>query len=93
MQGHKSFNMQHNMTDATIAQITCSWSSNKNNPELASTIQVQEKADLLAKTPQHNALGTDRKDSTAHVRFCTPAAEPTKTPKTPVHSRSSNAGE
>ncbi|CAL8471850.1 g11392 [Coccomyxa elongata] len=53
---------------------------------------VQGIADRTAITPQHNAAGTEKKDRTPHVRFCTPAVEATKIPKTPVHSRSSNAG-
>lgn len=61
--------------------------------EVGSTMQVQERADCTGMTPQQNASGTEKKDRTPHVRFCTPAAEPTKIPKTPVHSRSSNAGE
>ncbi len=60
--------------------------------DFASEMQVQGNADRTAITPQHNASGTEKKDRTPHVRFCTPAVEATKIPKTPVHSRSSNAG-
>ncbi|BDA47696.1 hypothetical protein COCOBI_10-5470 [Coccomyxa sp. Obi] len=61
-------------------------------PLVEDSIPVQKKADSCAVTPQHIASGTDKKDRTPHVRFCTPAVEPTKIPKTPLHSRSSNAG-